>query len=146
MYKLNESLGTLIKRMNDSQYRVFSEARRKVPNATHEIQCNIAEQALSGELQTQEAAKRVVAKHNGAASWFTESAHGDSFTENDPFAKADALIAESLGLSEADQRRLKGLPSCGTKLTPAQLREWRFLRSIRLSESDALKGALLIKS
>jgi hypothetical protein len=146
MKNLNESLGTLVQKMNDSQYRAFSEARRKIPTATFEVQLNLAEAALSGELLTRESATRTVRKYNGKAD------NGTLITESDnnlitethdgsARAKSDQIMYESMGLSEVDQRRLKNLPSDGTKLTSNQLREFRFWRSSRFSESDSLKLA-----
>lgn len=53
----------------------------------------------------------------------------------------DDFVNELASFSESDARRLRGLPPAGETLTANQLREYRFLRGIRLSESDALKGA-----
>jgi hypothetical protein len=94
--------------------------------------------------------KPPVTKHNGrthnGGEVFSES---DTFTEtgeaNEWCAKSDAILAKAMGISEADQRRLKGLPPASDKpLTPGQLREYRFARSIRINEADALRLALKV--
>jgi hypothetical protein len=90
-------------------------------------------------------AKPPAIKNNGAADngheVFTESTKNTITEKVDPFAKGDAILHKAIGLSESDSRRLRGLPPGGETLTASQLREYRFLRSINLSESDALKGA-----
>ena len=59
--------------------------------------------------------------------------------------KVNAILAKAMGILEADQRRLKGLPPATDKpLTPGQLREYRFARSIRINEADALRLALKV--
>jgi hypothetical protein len=95
--------------------------------------------------------KPPVTKHNGrthnGGELFTESA--GNFTETSEAeqlsAKSDAILAEAMGISKEDQRRLKGLPPATDKpLTPGQLREYRFARSIRINEADALRLALKV--
>lgn len=105
-----------------------------------ESKINCAERILKTEVSE---SKPPIIKHNGAG----DNGRGTEFRESagtigeTAFAKADEVLFKALGFSETDQRRLKGLPPAGESLTPSQLREFRFLRSIKLSEADALAGA-----
>lgn len=132
--KLNEALEKMTSKQRDKFY-----ASRKSGSAV-EVQLNCAEAVLAGKVK--EAAP--VTKNNGAVdngTLITESA----LTETaEPSTKGEEALFKALGFTEAEQRKLKGLPESGTNLTASQLREYRFLRSIRLSESDALKGALRV--
>lgn len=90
-----------------------------------------------------ESAKKYVKKFNGKnenTSWFTESAHGETFTEKqDIFAAGDKLLCESLGLSDAETRRVMGrAPAEIEKLGEAAVREYKFCLGIRLTEAQAI--------
>lgn len=131
--RLNEAL----EKMTSKQRDKFYESRSN--GAPVEVQLNAAEAILSGKVKE----SAPVRKHNGAGDnghvLFTES-DGGRITETP--SKGDEVLFKHLSISESDQRKLNNLPPVGSpNLTPTQLREYRFLRSIRLSESDALKGA-----
>jgi hypothetical protein len=130
MLSLEAKLNEALEKMTSKQRDKFYESRKS--GSPIEIQLNCAEAVLAGKVK--ESAR--ITKHNGASDngRITESA-AITETAYDPLYKG-------LGISETDQRKLAGLPSDGTKLTPAQLREYRFGLSIRLSESDALRLAL----
>lgn len=137
MKSLHTQLNEALEKMTSKQRDKFFESRKN--GSPVEVQLNCAQAILGGKVKE----SAPIVKHNGAGDngrqVFTESDHG-SLTET-AFAKGDAVLFKSLGISENDQRRLRGLPPAGESLTPSQLREFRFLRSIHISESDALKGA-----
>jgi hypothetical protein len=132
---LSESIDKMTKQQRDTYYA------NKPKGASVETLINCAQAVLAGKVVSEAAP---IVKHNGASdngTEFRESA-GGQITET--ITKSDAVLYKSLGISESDQRRLMGLPGENVKLTPNQLREYRFLRSIRLGEADALKGALKV--
>jgi hypothetical protein len=138
MLSLEAKLNEALEKMTSKQRDKFYESRKS--GSAIEVQLNCAEAVLAGKVKE----SAPVRKHNGAGDngreVFTESA---TITET-VFVKGDLALFTGLGISEADQRKLAGLPSDGTKLTPTQLREFRFLRGINLSEADAVRGALRI--
>lgn len=136
MKSLHARLSEVLEKLTSKQRDKFYESRKS--GDPIEVQVNCAEAILAGKVKE----SNPITKHNGAGdngrvTEFTESGNS-RITET---AKSDAILYKGLGISEADQRRLNGLPPAGESLTANQLREYRFLRSIRLSESDALKGA-----
>ena len=139
MKSIYQRLGEAVEKLTDAgKFKTYREASKDC--ASVEAQLNCAERLLGAPVKE---SKPPAKKNNGAGdngTLLTESARTIS-EKVDPFAKADGIMYKGLGISEADQRRLKGLPPAGESLTPSQLREFRFLRSINLSESDALKGA-----
>lgn len=143
MKSLHAKLSELLEKMTPQLREKFYKNRRA--GSPIETQVNCAEAILrhpNGD--TRESAP--ITKHNGAGdngrvSEFTESGNGALSVT----AKSDEILFKSLGFSEADQRTLKNLPPVGSPtLTASQLREYRWGRSIRLSESDALKLALKV--
>lgn len=142
MKSLAQKLGELTEKIADKgKWSAYVEA---VKNCTSlEAKINAAESVLRTIKEVSES-RGPITKHNGVADngheSFTESARRGAMTET-TIPTGDAALYKGLGISEADQRRLNGLPPAGESLTPSQLREFRFLRSIRLSEADALKGA-----
>jgi hypothetical protein len=128
--KLNEAL----EKMTSKQRDKFYESRKS--GSPIEVQLNCADAVLAGKVKE----SAPVRKHNGAGDngRITESAN---ITETDVIPTGDAAWWRGFGLSENDQRKLAGLPPVGTNLTPNQLREYRLLKSIRLSEADAVRGA-----
>jgi len=141
MESLEGILGRLTEQIADKgKWSAYKEAIKNCKSLESKIAA--AESVLRTIKEVSES-RAPVTKHNGAGDngreVFTESDHGP-ITET-AFGKGDAALYKGLGISENDQRRLLGLPPAGESLTPSQLREYRFLRSIRLSESDALKGA-----
>jgi hypothetical protein len=122
----------------------FTKFREVCPIGSNiEAQLNCAEAVLTGKVEEAETARRTVRKHNGAGdngSWFAESANGGTFAEkSDPFAKADTLICESLGLSDADTRRVLGrAPAEIESLGAAAVAEYKFCLGINLTEAQAI--------
>jgi len=140
--KLGEAVEQIAKAGKSKQYR---EASANLLSIEAQLQC--AERLLAAPVKESKppAIKNNGAADNGHVEVLTESAGTITETADAKWReRSDAVMYRSWGLSEADIRRLKGLPSDGTKLTPTQLREWRFLRSANLSESDALRGALKV--
>ena len=138
MESLEGKLGRLTEQLTDKGvFKKYTEASANCKSLESKVAC--AESVLRTEVKE---TRSPITKHNGAGDngRITES---DTITETE-FGKGDAALYKGLGISEADQRKLAGLPSDGTKLTPTQLREFRFLRSINLSEADAVRGALRI--
>jgi hypothetical protein len=140
MLSLEAKLNEALEKMTSKQRDKFYESRKS--GSPIEVQLNCAEAVLAGKVKE----SAPVRKHNGVndngGTEFRESA---GITEPaDIFAKGDGLLYKGLGISEGDQRRLMELPPVGTNLTPTQLREFRFLRGINLSEADAVRGALRI--
>jgi hypothetical protein len=85
-----------------------------------------------------------IPKNNGRYSEeFTESA-GNRAKAEQIKEHSDALMYKAMGVSEADQRRLRNLPPVGTNLNTKQLREFRFLRGCRIDEADAVRLALKV--
>ena len=121
-------LSEALEKMTSKQRDKFYESRKS--GSPIEVQVNCAEAILAGKVKE----SAPITKHNGAGD-----NGGELFTESAITETADPY--RGLGFSESDLRRLNGLPPVGENLTASQLREFRFLRSIRLSEADALKGA-----
>jgi hypothetical protein len=138
MESLEGKLGRLTEQLTDAgKWSAYTEASKKCNSLESKIAC--AESVLRTVVKE---TRGPITKHNGAGDngRITESA---AITETE-IGKGDAALYKGLGISETDQRKLAGLPSDGTKLTPTQLREFRFLRGINLSEADAVRGALRI--
>jgi hypothetical protein len=138
MKSLHTKLNEALEKMTSKQRDKFFESRKS--GSAVEVQLNCAQAILDGKVKE----SAPITKHNGVGDngheSFTESARQGAMTET-IIPKSDAALYKGLGISEADQRRLMGLPPAGTNLTATQLREYRFLRSINLSEADALRGA-----
>jgi hypothetical protein len=136
MLSLEAKLNEALEKMTSKQRDKFYESRKS--GSAIEVQLNCAEAVLAGKVKE----SAPVRKHNGAGDngreVFTESA---TITETDVIPTGDAAWWRGFGLSENDQRKLANLPPVGTNLTPNQLREYRLLKSIRLSEADAVRGA-----
>ncbi|HKV79771.1 MAG TPA: hypothetical protein VJP02_16600 [Candidatus Sulfotelmatobacter sp.] len=140
MESLFGKLGRLVETLTDKgKFKEYREASKSCTLVESKIAC--AESCL----RTISESRGPISKHNGAGdnrvTEFRESA-GGQITET--ISKADQTLYASLGISEADQRRVNGLPPAGANLTPSQLRGYRFLRSIKLSENDSLRGALKV--
>ena len=137
MKSIYQRLGEATEKLADlGKFKQYTEATKNCTSVEQKL--HAAEKLLAAPVKEGEP----ITKHNGAGDngRITES---DTITETD-LGKGDATLYNGLGIPEGDQRRLMGLPPVGTKLTPTQLREFRFLRSIKLSEADALRGALKI--
>lgn len=141
MKSLHTKLNEALEKMTSKQRDKFYESRKSGDPV--EVQVNCAEAILAGKVKE---SRDPIRKHNGASD------NGESFTESarsgiteTAFSKGDEVLFRSIGISEAESRRLRGLPPAGETLTPSQLREFRFLRSIRLSEADALRLALKVQ-
>ncbi|HKV79752.1 MAG TPA: hypothetical protein VJP02_16500 [Candidatus Sulfotelmatobacter sp.] len=133
MISLEQKLGALTEQIADkAKWSAYKEASKNCKS----LESKIA--AAESVLRTIKESRPNVTKNNGRVTEFTESA-GGQITET--ISKADQTLYAGLGISEADQRRINGLPPAGANLTATQLREYRWLRSVRLSENDSLRGA-----
>jgi hypothetical protein len=145
MKSLHTKLNEALEQMTSKQRDKFYESRKS--GAPIEVQVNCAEAILAGKVKE---SLTPITKHNGVADnggdWFTESARRGAITEKaDPYAAADEIMFKSMNLSESDVRKLKNLPPVGVNLTPTQLREFRLMRSYRISEADAVRLALKVE-
>lgn len=133
-------------------YTQFNEALAEVDKAGKRKQFDERAKTLTSVESKLNCAKFVlgvkestpIKKNNGRSSEeFTESA--GNRTKAEQFREqSDALMYKALGVSEADQRRLRNLPPVGTNLNSKQLREFRFLRGCRIDEADAVRLALKV--
>jgi hypothetical protein len=139
MKSIYQRLGEATEKLADlGKFKQYTEA---VKNATSvEAKLNAAERILAEPVKEAEPITKNNGRQHNGGELFTESAVGMTET----IRTGDAALYNGLGISEAEQRKLAGLPPVGTKLTSNQLREFRFLRSIKLSEADALRGALKV--
>jgi len=142
MKSMHVRLAESIDKMSKAQRDKYYESKPK--GATVETLVNCAEAVLAGKVKESGAAPKHNGRSDNGGELFTESTTNTPITEQ-AFAKGDELLMTALGIGLDDQRRLRGLPPASAgNLSAAQLREYRFLRSIRLSESDSVKGALKV--
>jgi len=141
MKSLHAKLNETIEKMTSKQRDKFYESRKN--GSPVEVQLNCAEQILAGKVKESSApiTKNNGAGDNGRSELFRESVTltTEQLKESEFRERGETALFKSLGISDADRRRLKGLPP--ETLTSGQLREWRFLRSIHIGEADALRLA-----
>ena len=124
--KFSEAMDALRK---VGKQQVFNEKAAKL--TTIESKLNCAEGVLK--------ASRVIPKHNGAADNGHDFSAGYVQENHSPFAACDRLIAESLGLNDAQTRQLIGrAPAEIEALGEAAVREFSFRLGIRLTEAQAI--------
>jgi hypothetical protein len=134
-------------------YTQFNEALAEVDKAGKRKQFDERAKTLTSVESKLNCAKFVlgvkestprIPKNNGRSSEeLTESA-GNRAKAEQIKEQSDTLMYRALGISEADQRRLRNLPPVGTNLNTKQLREFRFLRGCRIDEADAVRLALKV--
>jgi hypothetical protein len=131
-------------------YQEFDEAAKKDPSVAMlfggvELR-EVAAPATKTLLTEAEKAARTIKKHNGYEDNHGTGTFTESNTPKNIFAKGDRLLIESdfkRGKITADEKRVmlgEEHPEVAS-LTEGQKREYRFARTLRFSESDALKLA-----
>lgn len=139
MKSLHTKLNEALEKMTSKQRDKFFESRKN--GAAVEVQLNCAEAILAGKIKE----SAPIVRHNGAADNGRVTEFSESAANLTEVEKLLDRQYDVMGLSEAERRSLRNLPPVGSpELTPAQLREYRWGRSIRLSEADSLKLALKV--
>ena len=140
MKSLHTKLSEALEKMTSKQRDKFYESRKS--SDPIEVQVNCAEAILAGKVKE---AAHTITKHNGAGDnggeVFTESGNSETSQAKKFVERSNAILRKGLGLSEADCRRLDGLPPVDANLTPTQLREYRWCRTCNISEADSLRLA-----
>jgi hypothetical protein len=126
---------------------VLKETAKIVEGTTAEGKWDLVYQASKPITESDKPIK----KNNGAEDTFVE---GDPFAgqrstsfsyelneaDSDPYAKGDRLICEALKLTPEQTRKVLKLDDAmPADLNEGQRQEWRFARSIGISESDCTK-------